>query len=235
MRRLIVGLVFGISVLCGCSKYERIVPEELLVEKNGLQYENGAGEAFSGIAVRLYPSGNKKADIHYANGKQHGGATLYDKKGNVSITGFYVNGKMSGKWSGFKDGKMDFSGSYADDKKHGEWSFFKDGKIAEKEIWNLGRQIQRSDFYDNGKPAMESKLDERSQRMEIAAYTKDGKIHARTVIDIKKRTGKMSVPGKNAKEIALTLTLSSDEKHWNIDAGDKTIARINMETCVISR
>ena len=45
----------------------------------------------------------------------------------------------------------------------------------------------------------------------------------------------MSVPGKNAKEIALTLTLSSDEKHWNIDAGDKTIARINMETCVISR
>ena len=235
MRRLIVGLVFGMSVLCGCSKYERIVPEELLVEKNGLQYENGAGETFTGVAVRLYPDGNKKADIRYVNGKQHGSVTLYDKKGNVSITGFYAGGKMSGKWIGFKDGKMDFSGSYADDKKHGEWSFFKDGKIAEKEIWNHGRQIQRSDFYDNGKPAIESKLDERSQRMEIAAYTQDGKIHARTVIDIKKRTGKMSVPGKNAKEIALTLTLSSDEKHWNVEAGDKTIARINTATCEFSR
>ena len=58
MRRLIVGLVFGMSVLCGCSKYERIVPEELLVEKNVLQYENGQGKP-----LRVSPSACIRMEI----------------------------------------------------------------------------------------------------------------------------------------------------------------------------
>ena len=71
--------------------------------------------------------------------------------------------------------------------------------------------------------------------MENTFFSKDGKIWAKIVIDIKSRTGKMMISEKKA--IKLTLSLSDDKKYWNVNSNseDKTIARINTRTYVFSR
>ena len=211
MERLIVCLILGIF-LSGCNKYDRIVPEVQLTEKNDLMYERDAEKAFNGIAVRLYPNGNKYADIHYLNGKRHGRATVYDKKGNIALSGYYTDDEISG-----------------------EWIHWKDEKITQKEIWKHDRQIQCFVFHDNGQLARECKFEEDSLCMENTFFSKDGKIWAKIVIDIKSRTGKMMISEKKA--IKLTLSLSDDKKHWNVNSNseDKTIARIDTRTYVFSR
>ena len=208
MKKFMACLILGALLLCGC-KYERIVPEEQLTEKSGLVYEKDAKKPFTGIAVRLYPSGEKRGDIHYVQGKRHGKAVLYDKKGNTLL-----------------------EGAYADDKMVGEWIGYIDGKVSMKEVWKQGRQIQYSKYFDNGKPASEYTLDEDAQIMERTAYSEDGKTSAKIVIDLKNKTGKLTIFGEEPSESELTLTLSDDKKYWNVKDSNKTMARINTETYV---
>ena len=161
-----------LTILSGCGKYDRLVPEELLERKNGLLYEKNAAKPFTGIAVNLRPDGGKLAEFGMVNGKRHGAVVAYEKNGDIMFTGAYEDGKLSG-----------------------EWVFYADRKIFMRQNYRAGKMIRRTEHYPGGELYSEFTLDEPSLRLEGTRLNPEGEILSQFVVDLKNCTGKLLAAG----------------------------------------
>ncbi|NNJ83227.1 MAG: hypothetical protein HKP11_13635, partial [Flavobacteriaceae bacterium] len=53
------------------------------------------------------PDGTLLKKLRYSNDQLQGEATYYDAYGNLTIKGYYKNGKKHGLWQYYKDGKVE--------------------------------------------------------------------------------------------------------------------------------
>lgn len=228
MKRLFFYLSLCVVLISGCKKYERVVPELKLHEKDGLRYEQGASKAFTGIMVRLYPNGSKQADIHYVNGKAHGGAVFYDRDGNVEAQGEFCDGEKDGGWFFYKQNQKIADVGFSNGKLNGKSTHYRaDGSVELEEIYKHNKRFQFCEYYDNGNLHKKHKIDEDTLRLEIGFYSKDGKLLLNSAIDIKQKTGKVTFCDSSS-EMDVTLKLTEDQKHWDIYLG-ADIARMQMD------
>ena len=71
-----------------------------LVTRGARKYERGSEEPFTGKTVGYYSNGEKKAEIEYRNGKQHGKTSVWHKNGQKMGEAEYRDGELisSKRW-----------------------------------------------------------------------------------------------------------------------------------------
>ena len=71
--------------------------------------------------------------------------TWFFKNGRIKAQGPYIDGKMEGKWTFYREtGELWQQGELRQDLKHGEWiRYDRDGKIEYRENFRDGKQIKK--------------------------------------------------------------------------------------------
>lgn len=136
--RTIIASVILLSIMA-CNRTEEVIASKypngttLLVEhyqevdgkktlvKETRYYPNGQKEIEyelkynkrNGLFKQWYATGEEWIEENYLNDIKHGEFTIFYPNGNINYTGFYNNGKPSGKWIFF-----DESGSMVSEKEY---------------------------------------------------------------------------------------------------------------------
>ena len=141
------------------GRYKRYTPEGRLeidgmLDKQGnfngnvYQYDTKGHK----IGRQLYAkNGNITFFPYNANRKLNGAFQEQDKDGNIIRTGFYKNGKKSGKWTEYIDGKPTVSYEYKHGQKNGSWTVFdENGNLKETGFYKNGMPCGQWSVYENG-------------------------------------------------------------------------------------
>ncbi|MBO7332648.1 MAG: ankyrin repeat domain-containing protein, partial [Alphaproteobacteria bacterium] len=141
------------------GRYKRYTPEghleiDGMLDKQGnfngnvYQYDTKGHK----IGRQLYAkNGNITFFPYNANGKLNGAFQEQDKDGNIIRTGFYKNGKKSGKWTEYIDGKPTVSYEYKHGQKNGDWTIFdENGNLKETGFYKNGMPCGQWSVYENG-------------------------------------------------------------------------------------
>ena len=123
MKKLLTILCLVLLVSCSNE-----VPEEELVERQGITYETNSTTPFTGSSVSYHENGQLKSRENYKDGKEDG---LYER--------FYGNGQLDLR-ENYKNGKKD--GLYE--------SYYENGKLYSRGIYKDGKEDGNSDLYQNG-------------------------------------------------------------------------------------
>lgn len=96
-----------------------------------------------GTATYYHPDGAVASKREYKEGQQHGQATWYYPDGTVQMKGQYENDLGTGLWQAFHpNGKIRLAGKYADSKREGEWTTYsEDGEVELVEWYRAGEVI----------------------------------------------------------------------------------------------
>ncbi len=100
---------------CAATKGPGVVAGDRLVERDGLWYETGSSEPFTGTMVEYWPGGGKKAEIELVGGRVHGKMTEWYEDGGKASETEYHEGELHGTavgWDeeGRKLAEVEFSG-----------------------------------------------------------------------------------------------------------------------------
>lgn len=107
----------------GGSPGREIIGFEQLVPRDGIFYEVGSKDPFSGTVVTYHANGLKKVSGEYFEGKRDGRWVEWYEKGNVKSEGEWRNNEQNGKWTYWhENGQMQEEGEYRDGEKDGKWS-----------------------------------------------------------------------------------------------------------------
>ena len=120
MKRLLL-IVLPLLLIVGCSKP---LDDDTLLDRNGIKYEQNKQEPYNGRVFSLHPSGKKKLDGNYKNGKKIGVWTIFydNDKNNKFKENIYENGKLSGLVEWYDNGHKKYEGSIDKyGKKLGHW------------------------------------------------------------------------------------------------------------------
>ena len=140
MKQLSTLFMFFI-LFAGCSQIA--VNENVLVERDGLKYQQDSTKPFKGKSCELWDNGNHKLCGFYQNGKQTGTWTWWYFSGQKMSEGTFLNGKREGTWTWwYEQGAKEREETYKDGKLNGHatrWEAngrisgelnYKDGKIV---------------------------------------------------------------------------------------------------------
>ena len=101
-RGVKIDIPEGESVEIETHKKKEIIDNEAvivddfdLIERNGLWYQLGKNQPFSGKARRSYPNGRTLMEIPYIKGKKNGTQTIWEENGTVMRKVIWINGKVS--------------------------------------------------------------------------------------------------------------------------------------------
>ena len=124
--KLTLMLVLSLAVLSACAqKPPRVIEYEQIQERDGLVYEVGAADPYTGTVVEHYSNGQKKIEGNVVNGKPEGVKTEWYENGQKRVERNYVNGKQEGietKW--YENGQKKVENNYVNGKPEGietEW------------------------------------------------------------------------------------------------------------------
>ena len=113
-------LVVMISI--GGSPGREIIGFEQLVPRDGIFYEVGSEDPFTGTVVTYHANGQKKVAGEYFEGKREGRWGEWYEKGNVKSEGEWRNNEKVGKWTYWhENGQIQEAGEYRDGEKDGKW------------------------------------------------------------------------------------------------------------------
>ncbi len=87
----IICLIFAV----GWSLFPEKVTNTIQ-ERDGLAYIPNETTPFTGVNISTYPNQQKKAEIHYKDGKQEGLTTFWYENGQKQLEGNYKDGKVEG-------------------------------------------------------------------------------------------------------------------------------------------
>ncbi|WP_462429777.1 toxin-antitoxin system YwqK family antitoxin [Fusobacterium varium] len=94
MKKLIVMIAAMLMLSCGNNLKE--IELSSLESKDGVFYEKGVEEPFTGKVTAKYPDGKKMMESYWKNGKQDGKQKQYYEDGKIKIEGTFKNGKADG-------------------------------------------------------------------------------------------------------------------------------------------
>ena len=137
-----IVLCAAVAVLCGCTK-PVVIDWDQLDEQDHLKYFEG--KPFTGIAVKKFENGQKKAEITWKDGKQDGLTMAWYENGDKKWEGSFKGGTpMTGvSWkpngekcpvTNVKDGNGVSVWYYENGKKRVEGNY-KDGKTVTAVAW----------------------------------------------------------------------------------------------------
>lgn len=116
------GMLVAILSIGGSSGRE-IVGFEQLVPRNGLFYEVGSEDPFTGTVVTYHANGQKKVAGEYFEGKREGTWVEWFEKGNMKSESRWHDNEQDGKWTRwYENGQMQEEGEYRNGEKDGKWS-----------------------------------------------------------------------------------------------------------------
>lgn len=121
MKRTIsaTAVVLFVLALNSCTRPKEIDASKLQ-EQDGLFYEEGESEPFTGKAVRYYTNGQKEEEKSFKDGKKDGLFVGWYENGQKKNEGNFKDAKKNGLWvSWYKNGQKMFETHYKDDKNDG--------------------------------------------------------------------------------------------------------------------
>jgi antitoxin component YwqK of YwqJK toxin-antitoxin module len=134
------------------------VSMEKLTRKNGLAYEQGASNPFTGKAIENFPNGGVKTILEYKEGVPNGEIKSWYNKDVKQAEGFVENGQRIGIWKlYYENGKLKKQSVYLNNVENGEEIFWSEsGKIQKKGSYINGKLNGKYEwFYDNGQKKQE--------------------------------------------------------------------------------
>lgn len=132
-----------------------------LEQRNGLTYEVGKDEPFSGQAIAYNDNGKKQSSTEYKDGKISGKIYGWYPSGNKQVEGQLVNGQKTGVWTAwFENGNKIRQGAYENNKEEGEYIWwYENGKVSKKGIYHAGIADGKWEwYYENGQKKQEGIL-----------------------------------------------------------------------------
>lgn len=114
-----------------------------LVERNGVTYQVGSDEPFTGRSVKFFESGQLQNRTDYRNGKKEGLSDWFWENGNLGQRAHLKEGKKDGLLEAFyESGELSIRVPYKDGKKHGLLEAFrKDGKVSRRVHFKDGMRV----------------------------------------------------------------------------------------------
>ena len=95
--KLALMLVLSLAVLSACAqKPPRVIEYEQTQVRDGLVYEVGVADPYTGTVVEHYPNGQRKVECNVVNGKPEGAFTAWYENGQKRTEGNVVNGQYNG-------------------------------------------------------------------------------------------------------------------------------------------
>ena len=157
MKRLLL-IVLPLLLIVGCSKP---LDDDTLLDRNGIKYEQNKQEPYNGRVFSLHPSGKKKLDGNYKNGKKIGVWTIFydNDKNNKFKENIYENGKLSGLVEWYDNGHKKYEGSIDKyGKKLGHWiKWYENGeKFSQANYINERLDSTYIEWYENGQKRLET-------------------------------------------------------------------------------
>ena len=169
-RSILLALISTTVIFCGCSKkekVERVLSLDKIQVRNGVFYEVNQEAPFTGLSQDFYPSGQKKAEVSYKDGKLHGAQATWHENGQKSLEANFKDAKKHGVEAAWYDnGQKLLTANFKDAKKHGaQAAWYESGqKWLEADFKHGKKHGAQVVWYENGQKSKE-------------ANCKDGKPH----------------------------------------------------------
>ena len=128
-------VIAGLALMCmvGCSKP---IDVELLQERNGIYFQVGRPDPYSGKFEAWYENGKQKSIGNFVDGKEHGKLEAWYENGQRKLIGNFVDGKKHGKFEmWYENGQQKTIGNFVDGKEHGKLeAWYENGR--QKAVYN---------------------------------------------------------------------------------------------------
>ena len=98
MKKLLTILCLVLLVSCSND-----VPDDKLVERDGIIYEVNSTTPFTGSSVSYHENGQLNKRENYKNGQQDGPSEWFHENGQLGGKGNYKNGEQDGLWEYFDE------------------------------------------------------------------------------------------------------------------------------------
>ena len=126
MKKLLT--ILCLLILVSCSNE---VPDDKLVERDGIIYEVNSTTPFTGSSVSYHENGQLNKRENYKNGQQDGPSEWFHENGQLGGKGNYKNGEQDGLHERFyENGQLRDRVNFKDGKEDGPWEYFdEDGNL----------------------------------------------------------------------------------------------------------
>ena len=119
--KLALMLVLSLAVLSAYAQQPpRVIEYEQTQVRDGLVYEVGVADPYTGTVVEHYPNGQKKVEGNVVNGKPEGAFTAWYENGQKKVERNYVNGIREGvetEW--YENGQKKTEGNVVNGQQNG--------------------------------------------------------------------------------------------------------------------
>ena len=166
-----------LSILClvllvSCSNE---VPDDQLVERQGITYEVNSTTPFTGSSVNYYDNGQLKQKENYKDGKQDGLLEkYYSSSGLLWSRQNFKNGKLDGLWEDYYlKGQLLKRGKYNDDTKEGLWEkFYDNGQVEFERTYIEGKIIESKYYQESGERIKEITIADSKWMLKMNGFAK---------------------------------------------------------------
>lgn len=154
-------LIIIIVGMAGSSLGWSQVSTENIEEINGLYYEIGKKNAFTGTAITYYENGQLETSMEVVDGKLNGEMSSWYEDGTQLAKGNMKDGIQSGEWiAWYENGSKIRQGNYLEGREHGMHSWWtEDGVLIKRGSYSKGLTDGLWEwYYDNGQKKQEGTL-----------------------------------------------------------------------------
>jgi len=92
-------LLLLIHTTLGMAEDTVVVHPSLIEERDGIAYQIGSDQPFTGSVVTTFASGSKSSEMSYKNGLRDGPATTWYEDGHMRLKSEYKEGVRVGRWT----------------------------------------------------------------------------------------------------------------------------------------
>ena len=182
--KYLIPVLCAVALVVGCTKPVDV--DQLEERDDGLSYLPNEEKPFTGVAVKKRPNGQKRLEVTWKDGKQHGLGTEWYENGQKSEEVTLKDGKPYGPYTRwYKDGQKSMEGTYKDFKKDGLWNrWYENGQKISEITYKDGKWLTATVWKPNGEKCPDTNLvngtgvkcsyHENGQKRGEATY-KDGK------------------------------------------------------------
>tara|TARA_Y100000768_G_scaffold362046_1_gene320553 strand:- start:444 stop:941 length:498 start_codon:yes stop_codon:yes gene_type:complete len=157
MIKKLLPILF-VLIITSCSKE---VPEDQLVERDGLFYEVNSQKPFNGTLVSYHDNGQLKLRSNYKNGKLEGLSENFHDNGQLRSEGYFQDWKQIGSFKIFFDnGRLQWVLNYEDGQLIGLENYYRNGQLQIKtNIKNGKPEGPYEGYWDDGQPMLGKDLE----------------------------------------------------------------------------
>lgn len=139
MKQLFAVITLLILIV-GCT---HIVTGDLLIDREGVKYQEDSKKPYSGKVYELWDTGNKKFEGSYSKGKEDGIWTWWYYGGQKMSEGTFTNGERDGIWTWwYERGMKEREETYTNGVLNGKSTFWREnGQILGETTYKNGKKV----------------------------------------------------------------------------------------------